>query len=172
MLRQFLVLAATCAIGLGGAAQAQQAAADSGAMVRRSDVPVSARMGMHVHSYAMKELEAAVPERDIMQPLFLRLILLAKQEATAISCEGFEKDGKRMIPVMFRTLQPILQGAEPGKPNPKVEAALRAYHTMMGGELAIFAQDPDGFCEYSQQMVEELGKSEDEKSLLVITQTP
>ncbi|MFN4239610.1 MAG: hypothetical protein ACK4E5_03095 [Erythrobacter cryptus] len=172
MLRKIFLLTAACTLLFGQNVAAQNAAGQTATLVRRSETPVSARMGMHVHSYALKELEAAVPARDVMQPLFLRLVLLAKQEATAISCEGFEKDRDLMIRAMFRTLKPVLEGAEAGKPNSQADAVMRAYHIMMGGELAIFAQDPDGFCEYSQKLVEELGKSEDEKSLLVITQAP
>lgn len=171
MLRMF-VFAAACTIGLGAAAQAQNADPAGSKLVARNEVPVNGRMAMHVHSYALKELETVVTDRDVVQPMFLRLILIAKQEATAISCEGFEKDDKRMLPAMWRTLQPVIQGAEPGVPNARLNTALRAYNIMMGGELAIFAQDPDGYCDYGKKVVDEIGMSEDEKSLLVITQAP
>ena len=130
-------------------------------------MPVQTRMSMHVNSHALEHMQTAIAD-ELALPLFLRFILIAKQESTAISCAAWQLDNDRMVPIVFKAIAPLTVGSKKGKPNPRIDAAMRAYHMILGGELAQFASNPTGYCDYAKELAADLGQYKPEESVLVI----
>lgn len=167
-------LAALAALAAPAAALAQESAAspstlpEGSTLVERSEVRVQARMAMHVTAHALEDLKQYVEGDEAVGRMFLRMVLLAKQESTALSCAAYELDEKAMVSAMLRTLAPLANDGENNVFTTPLNRALRQYNTILGGELAQFAYDPDVYCNYGQQMIDELDDTAPEEGILVL----
>jgi hypothetical protein len=119
--------------------------------VARNDVPPDRRMAMQVHSQAFRMVE------KLLEPhMTLRLALVAKQKAAAVTCEGFAVDDARFGEVMAKALEKLSSLTAAGENNLPFDTALYAYFTMFGGELAIAALDTDAYCTAAEALRTEL----------------
>lgn len=150
---------------------AQPAAPEGSKPVARADVPVSARMGMHVGALVMEDLRQFVTDDKTLGSLYLRMLILAKQEAIGASCAAYELDQKRMVAMMMRTMRPLSEGVEPDVATSHLQRALRQYNTLLGGELAVFAYDPGAYCDAGKTLFKELGEYSEADSMLVLKPT-
>lgn len=80
--------------------------------VIRSKLPVQARMHMHVGVLVPEDLRQFVTDDEILGKMFLHMVILAKQEAIGTSCAAYDLHQKRMVALMFRTLQPLSEGVD------------------------------------------------------------
>lgn len=60
------------------------------------------------------------------------------------------------------------EGMEAEAVQAKLNRVLRQYHTLLGGELAQFADDPTGYCNAGKEIYESLAKGTDAGSLLAL----
>ncbi len=174
MFRKISLIPALGALALAGAAQAQSFTPPSGSTpVPRAEVPVQARMGMHVSALVLEDLRQIVPDQDKLQPLFLRLALLAKQEAIGHSCAAYTLDQRRMVSVMLRTTGTVIGDQEMDKEAAQstLNRVLRQYNTLLGGELAQFAYEPTGYCNAGKELYESLTSYAEADSPLVLKPT-
>lgn len=172
MFRKLILIPAFAALTLASGAQAQtQAPASSQTItkVERKDVPVQARMSMHVNALVLEDLKQFVTDDEKVGALFLRMVLLSKQEAIAISCDDYNLDKQRMVALMLRTIGPINDGVDTDTASSNLNRALRQYNTMLGGELAQFAYDPTGYCTAATVLYKDLAEYPPEQSMLAIT---
>lgn len=119
--------------------------------VARDEVPPDRRMGMQVHSQAFRMVET------LLEPqMTLRMALVARQKAAAVTCDGFAVDDARFGEVMAKALEKLSSLTAAGENNLPFDTALYAYFTMFGGELAIAALDPDAYCSAAEALRTEL----------------
>lgn len=172
MFRNFNLIPALGALALAVAgtttAQAQGAPSESSKPVARADVPVSARMGMHVSALVLEDLKQYVTDDQKLGQMFLRMVILAKQEAIGASCAAYELDKQRMVALMMRTMRPLSEGVEKDVATSHLQRALRQYNTLLGGELAVFAYDPASYCEAGKTLFAELGEYPEAESILAL----
>lgn len=153
------------ALALAVPAAAQTA---SGPPAARSDVPPNGRIAMHVSALVLEDLKQFIPDETRRSAVFMRMVLVAKQEAIGASCVAYAVDQKRLTAVMMRTMRPISEGASKDVAAANQGRALRQYHTLLGGELAQFAYDPTGYCARAGDLVAELGTYPEAQSPLVL----
>ncbi len=165
MLRTFLLAPAFAALVLACPAAAQTA---SGAPAARSEVPPNGRIAMHVSAMVLEDLKQFIPDETKRSGVFMRMVLIAKQEAIGASCAAYAVDQKRLTAVMMRAMRPISQGAAKDVATANQGRALRQYHTLLGGELAQFAYDPSAYCARAKELVAELGTYPEAQSPLVL----
>jgi len=158
------------ALALAGLVLAAPLAAQtaSGPPASRSEVNSNGRIAMHVSALVMEDLKQFIPDEAKRSGVFMRMVLVAKQEAIGSSCAAYVVDQKRLTAVMMRAMRPISQGASKDVATANLNRALRQYHTLLGGELAQFAHDPGGFCTRARQLVAELGEYPEAQSPLVL----
>jgi hypothetical protein len=125
------------------------AAAQNAEPVERASLSPEARMNMavtaHVFDY-FADHEGLLEAEDV----FL-LNLIAKMKAVALVCEGFDLDPARYTAVLGEIIGPLFlmsRGADPDHPsaNLLVTIAMSGYSMSVGGNLAVAAYNPDGFC--------------------------
>ena len=163
MFRNIKFITAICAVALSGTALAQSNQVPPGSTsVARTEVPVQARMSMHVSALVLEDLRQIVPDEDKLGPMFLRMVLLSKQEAIGASCDAYTLDQKRMVAVMFRTIGELIKDQDTDKDKDAardtLNRVLRQYSTLLGGELAQFGYDPTGFCESGKDLYKGLSE--------------
>jgi len=168
MLRKLHLIPALCALVLAAATQAQTTVPEGSKPVPRADVPVQARMSMHVGALVLEDLKQYVTDDEKLGALYLRMLLLAKQEAIAASCAGYDLDKDRRVTLMLRTMRPLAEGMENGVASANLQRGLRQYNTLLGGELAQFAYEPTGYCNAAEDLVKELGEYPEAESMLVL----
>ncbi len=172
MFRNFRMIPALGALALAVAgtapAVAQTAPPEGSKPVARADVPVSARMGMHVSALVLEDLKQYVTDDEKLGAMFLRMVILAKQEAIGASCAAYELDKDRMAVLILRTMQPLSEGVEKDVAISHLQRALRQYNTLLGGELAVFAYDPAGYCAAGKTLFAELGEYPEADSMLAL----
>ena len=106
---------------------------------------------MQVHSQAFRMVET------LLEPqMTLRMALVARQKAAAVTCDGFAVDDARFGEVMAKALEKLSSLTAAGENNLPFDTALYAYFTMFGGELAIAALDPDAYCSAAEALRTEL----------------
>lgn len=149
------LLSALCGLALAGNALAQE-----NKPVPRTDLEPADRMAMHVMSYAFEHMADLIPPEKKLQ-----LAMVAKQRAAADSCDGFEIDNQKYIAVMNATMADVVGLVEDGKENLVTDRVMFGFGMMMGGELALAAYDPEGYCAYGAELRAEL--EEDDKDGLV-----
>ena len=173
MFSKIALLPVLCGLALAGAAHAQSPASTADRKpVPRSEVPVQARMAMHVSALVSEDLKQLVPEDDKRGPLLLRMALVAKQEALSLSCDGYTLDQRRHADVILRATGEVVRDKGADKDAAAAQAilnqVLRRYNTLLGGELAQFAYDPSGFCTAGKEVYESLLKNPEGESLLAL----
>ena len=169
MLRNPFLITAACALTLSAAAQAQNAATSVPTQpVARAEVPVQARMHMHVSAMVLEDLKQFVTDDGALGPMFLRMVILSKQEAIGKSCAAYDLDERRMVGLMLRTLAPLIEGAEKDVASSNLQRALRQYNTLLGSELAQFAYEPTGYCDAAEDLVKDLSEYSEADSVLAL----
>lgn len=168
MIRNLILAPALAALALAAAAQAQTAPAPQGAPAQRSEVSPNGRIAMHVGALVLEDLKQFIPDDTRRGGIYMRMLLLAKQEAIGASCAAYTLDQKRMAATMIRTMRPISEGVSKDVGNANLARALRQYHTLLGGELAQYAYDPSGYCGSARQVFDDLGAYPAEQSVLVL----
>jgi len=165
MLRHRVLAPVLAALALATAGQAQTASSPPAA---RSEVSPNGRIAMHVGALVMEDLRQFIPDEATRGAIYMRMLLLAKQEAIGASCAAYTLDQQRMTATMIRTMRPISEGVSKDVGTANLGRALRQYHTLLGGELAQFAYDPGGYCDHAGQVFEELGGFAEDRSILVL----
>ena len=173
MFRKVTLIPALCALALSGAALGQPVTPPAESKpVARSEVPVQARMAMHVSALVAENLKPLVPDDRQRGVLFLRMLMLAKQEALAHSCEAFTLDQKRHADVMLRAAGEVFRAQGQDQDAQAAQAVLnrmlRDYNTLLGGELAQFAYDPEGYCKAGEDLYQALSEYAEENSPLAL----
>ena len=90
----------------------------------------------------------------------LRLILVSRQRAAALSCEGFAVDEAKYASVMADIVRELTPLVEPTENNLPVDVVMNAYNMTVGGQLAAAAYDPEAYCAHVGALREELRKSD------------
>lgn len=165
MLRTCILAPAIAALALAAPAAAQTA---SGPPAARSEVAPNGRIAMHISAMVLEDLKQFIPDETKRGAVFMRMVLIAKQEAIGASCAAYTVDQKRMAAVMMRTMRPISEGVSKDVGTANLNRALRQYHTLLGGELAQFAYDPTSYCASAKDLVAELGTYPEAQSPLVL----
>lgn len=169
MFRKLNLIPALCALAFAGALQAQTATPSEGNRpVARSEVPVQARMSMHVGALVLEDLKQFVTDDEALGKMFLRMVILSKQEAIGIICAAYDLDQKRMVTLMFRTMRPLSEGVEKDLATSHLQRALRQYNTLLGSELAQFAYEPTGYCDAAKDLYTDLGEYSDADTMLAL----
>ncbi|MCU0946963.1 MAG: hypothetical protein MUF47_01745 [Porphyrobacter sp.] len=168
MLRNpFLAPALALAAVLAAVSQAS-AQPVSGPPAARSELNASGRIAAHVSALVLEDLKQFMPDETRRNSVFLRMVLLAKQEAIGASCAAYVVDSKRLAAVLMRTMRPVSEGAAKDVATANQARALRQYHTLLGGELAQFAADPVAYCASGKELVADLSAYPDAQSPLVL----
>jgi len=145
------------------------ASAQTKAPVDRDSMSPEARMNMAVAAHVFDYIEGY---EGLFEPgdVFL-LGMVAKMKAIALTCDGFDLDTVRYNAIMADILGPLTELSE----NTEVEEAtinlpftiaMSAYTMFIGGNLAVSAYDPDGFCAVGDELRTQL--AEDDASHLLI----
>lgn len=144
-----------CAIPLlclAGAAVAQ-----SGDPVARGDLSPIDRMNMAVGTHVFETLTSM----DMIEPGdILRLAIVAEQKAIALTCDGYEVDEGRFSAVMAEAIGSLIdtESSEGGAITLPFMIAYSGYATLLGGNLAVAAYDPDAMCALGAVLREELSE--------------
>lgn len=69
-------------------------------------------MGMHVSALVLEDLRQYVTDDEKLGAMFLRMVILAKQEAIGARCAAYELDKDRMAVLILRTMKPLSDGVE------------------------------------------------------------
>lgn len=165
MLRTSFIAAVLAAAALALPAAAQTT---GGPPAARSDVSPNGRIAMHVNAMVLEDLKQFIPDEAKRSGVFMRMVLIAKQEAIGASCAAYTIDQQRMAAVMMRTMRPISEGASKDVSTANLNRALRQYHTLLGGELAQFAYEPTSYCARAKDLVADLGEYPEAQSPLVL----
>lgn len=175
MFRKLSLVPALMALGLACPAAAQTAEpapaatpAPAGTPVSSSEAPVQIRMSVHVNGHVLEDLRTVITDDKTLGPLLLRMVLISKQEAVGASCPDYSVDRKRMVSVMLGTIAPATEGLDPDRTQTTMNQILRHYHTMLGGALAQYAYDPDGFCAAGKDLYDRLVEDADGDKVLVL----
>jgi hypothetical protein len=137
------------------------ASAQTGEPVERASLSSEARMNMavtaHVFDY-FAGYEGLLETQDVFV-----LSLVAKMKAVALVCEGFDLDPMRYTAVLGEIIGPLFlmsRGADPDHPsaNLLVTIAMSGYSISVGGNLAVAAYNPDGFCAAGEEMRAQLAE--------------
>jgi hypothetical protein len=174
MLRNHTLIPALIALGLAGAATAAQSpeppapATPPAKLVNRAEAAPQTRMSVHVNGIVLEELRSLVPDEAKLGPLFLRMVLVAKQEAIGASCDAYTVDQKRMVAVMLGTIAPAVEGLDKDKTQSTINALVRQYHTMLGGELAAAGFDQAGYCTAGKELFDQISGNVEKDKILVL----
>lgn len=168
MLRNSRLAPVLAALALAFPAAAQTT---SGPPAVRGDVSPNGRIAMHVNALVLEDLKQFIPDEAKRSGVFMRMVLTAKQEAIGASCAGYAIDQKRLAAVMMRTMRPISEGVSKDVSTANLNRALRQYHTLLGGELAQFAYDPNAYCAHAKTVLTELSEYPEAQSPLVLKPT-
>lgn len=124
------------------------AAALSAALPALAAEPASPDMGEpQKRMLAASDGHAIKNALNLLEPgAVLRLVLVARQYATAQSCDGFEVDGEKFRKVMNDIVAPLAGKTQEGQNNLPVDVVMSAYSTSLGGHLAVAAYDKDAYC--------------------------
>lgn len=145
------------------------ASAQTGAPVDRDSLSPEARMNMAVAAHVFEYIEGY---EGLFEPGdVFRLGMVAKMKAVALTCDGFDLDTDKYNALMADILGPLTELPE----NTEVEEptinlpftiAMSAYTMFIGGNLAVSAYDPAGFCAFGDELRTQL--AEDDASHLLI----
>lgn len=149
------------AVALPTGAHAQETNADV-KLVDRASVGPEGKMNSQFTSFAFKSLEGLVPPGKI-----LRLMFIAKQRALATACEQFDVDESRYRDAMAIALDEVIKLTKEGENNLAVDRAMFGYATLLGGELAVSAYNPDDYCANGIELKSELGEKPEAKLLIL-----
>jgi hypothetical protein len=139
----------TLAPALCLALAAAAATAQTGAPVARADQSPVARMNM---AYTTAGFEYLQQYEGLLPPeTILALAMVAKMKAIARSCDGFDIDEARYGAVMNDLLSPLVPAAgDGGTAQPGIglpfAIGMTGYAMFLGGNIAVAAYDPEGFC--------------------------
>jgi hypothetical protein len=105
--------------------------------------------------------------KDLLAPeQVLRLFILTKQQIVAAVCDGYTLDEDRLstrLNAVLRT-QPMLDG----EPNALfLGRIMHGYGIIKGGEMALAIFDPDAYCAYGGQFIEEMSGGDPEELLVL-----
>ena len=140
----------------------------NGPPAARSELGPSGRIAAHVSALVLEDLKQFMPDDTRRASVFLRMVLLAKQEAIGASCAAYVVDSKRLAAVLMATMRPVSDGLAKDVATANQARALRQYHTLLGGELAQFAADPGAYCASGKELVADLAAYPDAQSPLVL----
>lgn len=141
---------------------AMAVAQTEGTPVDRAAVGPEGKMGLQVTNYAFQTLKDVVPPQKT-----LRLLLIAKQRALATTCAEFDVDNDRFTSAMAVALEDVTKLTKPNEANLALRTTLFAYGTMVGGELAISAYNPDSYCANGRELRDEL-KEDPSANILIL----
>lgn len=121
------------------------------------------RMNMAVNTLAGERI------KDLLQPGdILRLLVVAPQEALALTCAGYQLDREKLTAVMNDIVSDHKDAVEPNQNNLAVDHVTRAYAMALGGQTAVAAYDRDAFCARGEDVRKELAK-DSEGRMTVLT---
>lgn len=173
MFRKLTLIPALVALGFALPVAAQSAdpasAAPQGKPISREDAAMQTRMSVHVNGTVLADLKPMVADEQKLGALFLRMVLLSKQEAVGASCAAYSLDKQRMVAAMLGTIVPVTEGLEKDQAQATINQVLRHYHTMLGGQLAQYAYNPDSFCGAGKDLYDSLVANGDGDKILVLT---
>jgi hypothetical protein len=86
----------------------------------------------------------------------LRVLIVARQSATASSCDGYEVDEEKFRTVMNDIVAKLAELTEEGQNNLPIDSVMAGYYTVLGGQLAIAAYDLDAYCAAAAEVREAL----------------
>lgn len=159
-----LLLYPLCGLAMAGAALAEE-----GDSVDRASLSPQDRMSMDVGSYVFSTyLSGLIQDEFEAARLLLRLMMLAKQNALAATCEGFELDSARYTAVLNDIMAPFQGLVDEGNNNLVVDRVMFGYGALFGGQLALASNDPDGFCAYGTELRKEFAEQDSEGNFLVL----
>jgi hypothetical protein len=134
------------------------AVAQIGDPVARADLSAVERMNMGVSTYVFETLtsyEGMIAPQDI-----LRLAIIAKQKAVSLTCDGYDVDENRFNAAMVEAIGSLIdtETSEGGAITLPFMIAYSGYATLLGGNLAVAADDPGAMCAEGAVLREELSE--------------
>jgi hypothetical protein len=78
----------------------------------------------------------------------------------ASSCEGYEADEEKFRAIMNDVVSKLAPLAEEGQNNLPIDSVMAGYYTVLGGQLAIAAYDPEAYCAAAAQVRAALGDAD------------
>ena len=146
------------------------AVAQTGTPVNRADLTPVARMNMAVSASAV----AYLLEGDLLgHGDVIRLSLIARQKVMAQTCDGFDLDPARYTAALNAVLLPFAQLELPERVGPgdtfvnlPFTRVMAGFTMLLGGNTAIAAYDPNGFCASGADLREQLVEAEEENLLI------
>lgn len=107
---------------------------------------------------------------DLLEPeQALRLLILTKQRVVGTVCEGYTLDETKVndVQAAILTTQPL---SDDGNLNPLILGRImHGYGIFLGGEMALATYDPDAYCAYGADIIEELSGEEGGAEFLVLS---
>lgn len=153
------ILSAVCGASLCAAANAQQATP-----VDPATLDLGQRIAMSYSDMATGFFQ------DLLKPeQVLRLLILTKQRVVGTVCEGYTLDETKVndVQAAILTTQPL---SDDGNLNPLVLGRImHGYGIFLGGEMALATYDPDAYCTYGQDIIEELSAEPGGQEFLVLS---
>jgi hypothetical protein len=123
----------------------------------QSGSPENGRRDAMIEAYTRPAIELMTPA---MTPgAVLGIINLAKQEAAATMCEGFELDAARRDAAMSGLLDGLSSSAASGEGQSPRALAQTGHDIALGGELAVAAYDEAAYCANAAVLRDELAGS-------------
>lgn len=153
-----------CGLAMAGAAFAQE-----GEPVDRASLSPKDRMAMDVTSYVAATYFTNLTEVEFDDAqVLLRLMMIAKQNALAVTCDGFELNSEQYTAVLNDVLAPFQELVDEGQNNLVTDRVMFGYGTLFGGELALASYDPAGYCAFGVELRQEFSENDDSARFLVL----
>ena len=99
----------------------------------------------------------------------MRLSILTKQQVVGTVCEGYvlDEEGLDSARNAILSTQPK---TDDGNLNPLIVGRImHGYGIFLGGEMALATYDPDAYCTYGTDIIEELSGDAEGEDLLVLS---
>ena len=130
--------------------------------------PATSDLGQHIAaSYSTTATEFF---EDLLAPeQILRLLILTKQQVVGTVCEGYvlDEEGLDSARNAILSTQPK---TDDGNLNPLIVGRImHGYGIFLGGEMALATYDPDAYCTYGTDIIEELLGDAEGEDLLVLS---
>ncbi len=149
---------------LCGASLCTAAAAQDNTPVDPATLDLGQRIAMSYADMATGMFE------DLLEPeQALRLLILTKQRVVGTVCEGYTFDETKAneVQAAILTTQPL---SDDGNLNPLILGRImHGYGIFLGGEMALATYDPDAYCTYGAEIIEELSGEADGEEFLVLS---
>lgn len=85
--------------------------------------------------------------RLLSPPDSMRLVMVARQHAIALNCDGYEIDWDKRRTVLNDVVAALTKLTKEGENNLPVDVVMAGYNMSLGGQMAVAAYDKKAYCD-------------------------